>query len=106
MVPEKSLPKPDSNTVTDTLTIDKPSTSNILGKPYQVIMFNDSSHSIEEVSNQVIKAIHCGKEKAMSITMEAHLKGRASVFTGNKERCELVAAVLEEIRLGTKIEPV
>jgi ATP-dependent Clp protease adapter protein ClpS len=36
--------------------------------------------------------------------MEAHLKGRAIVYTGGLEKCEQVETVLNEIRLGTKIE--
>lgn len=78
--------------------------SNILGNPYNVVLFNDESHSMEEVTIQIIKAIHCSTERAMSIMAEAHTNGRAIVFTGTKERCELVEEVLAEIRLGTKIE--
>ena len=88
---------------TTIMTID--ATENLLGKPHQVILFNDANHSIEEVVKQVDKATRCGQSKAFELTMEAHEKGRASVFTGTLERCEHVASILEEIRLGTKIEP-
>jgi ATP-dependent Clp protease adapter protein ClpS len=80
-------------------------TSNLLGKPYNVILFNDENHSMQEVSRQIIKAIHCGVERAMNIMFEAHSNGRAIVFTGNRERCELVESILSEIQLSTKIEP-
>jgi ATP-dependent Clp protease adapter protein ClpS len=79
-------------------------TSNLLGKPHNVILFNDEDHSMAEVSRQIIKAIHCGVEKAMNIMFEAHSKGRAIVFTGNRERCELVESILSEIQLRTQIE--
>lgn len=92
--------------MTDTLTIDQVDTTNITGKPHNVILFNDESHSFDEVVHQVEKAIHCGEAKAEAITTEAHTKGRAIVYSGGLERCEHVASVLEEIRLGVKIEQV
>lgn len=79
--------------------------SNVLGKPYRVILFNDESHTMEAVARQIIKAIHCTAEKAMDIMLEAHKTGEAVVFTGSKERCELVAEILGEIGLTTDIIP-
>jgi len=77
-----------------------------IGKPYNVILFNDADHDMQEVADQIIKAIHCDLGTAHKIMLEAHESGRAIVFTGHLEKCELVASILEEIRLGTKIEPV
>lgn len=79
--------------------------SNLLGKPYNVILFNDDHHDMMEVSTQIIKATHCSAERAVMIMLEAHTTGRAIVFSGTRERCELVENILAEIRLGTKIEP-
>ena len=75
-----------------------------LGKPYNVILFNDMDHSMEEVAAQIIKSIHCDPGTAMKIMLEAHSTGRAIVITASLERCEHVEAILSEIRLGTKIE--
>ena len=61
--------------------------SNILGKPYKVILFNDETHDMIEVARQIIKAIHCSVEQATNIMLEAHRTGQAVVFTGSKERC-------------------
>jgi len=88
-----------------TITLDETHTDTVTGKPYKVILFNDDHHSMDEVAMQIIKAISCGAQKAIEIMKEAHNSGRAIVFTGGLERCELVAEILEEIRLGTKIEP-
>jgi ATP-dependent Clp protease adaptor protein ClpS len=79
--------------------------SNVLGKPYKVILFNDETHNIHEVTVQIIKAIHCTAEHAINIMLEAHTTGQAVVFTGSKERCELVAEILGEIQLTTDIIP-
>lgn len=79
--------------------------SNILGKPYKVILFNDDHHGMDQVAYQIIKAIHCTIEQAINIMLEAHSTGQAVVFTGSKERCELVAEILGEIKLTTDIIP-
>lgn len=75
-----------------------------LGQPYNVILFNDETHSMDEVVKQIDKAIH-DLARATEAMLEAHFKGRAVVWTGHKERAEHIASVLEEIRLGTKVEP-
>jgi len=69
-----------------------------------VVLFNDSFHGMYEVVEQIIKAIHCDGMTAVKIMTEAHYTGRAIVITAGLERCELVASILEEIRLGVKIE--
>lgn len=74
------------------------------GIPRNVVLFNDECHDMAEVANQIMKAIHCGAGTAFNLMMEAHTTGRAIVFSGHLERCELVASILEEIRLGTRIE--
>jgi len=90
--------------VTDTQVLDD--TTTIIGKPYNVILFNDETHSMDEVIAQLIKATGCTAEKASRIMLEAHLTGRAVAWTGHRERAEHISSVLEEIRLGTKVEPV
>jgi ATP-dependent Clp protease adapter protein ClpS len=77
---------------------------NILGKPYNVILFNDETHSMEEVVAQLMKATRCDAGRASAIMMEAHNMGRAVAFSGSLERCEHAESILAEIRLGTQIE--
>lgn len=77
-----------------------------LGNPHKTILFNDDYHSMAEVVNQITKAIHCGLEQAMGIMMQAHATGSAVVIIASLERCEHVAAVLEEIGLVTSVVPV
>jgi ATP-dependent Clp protease adapter protein ClpS len=87
------------------LTLKEPDTTTILGKLYNVILFNDDNHDMMEVVEQIIKATKCDVSKATAVMMEAHRNGRAIAFTGGIERCEHVESILNEIRLGTKIEP-
>lgn len=75
-----------------------------LAKLYNVILFNDEVHTADEVVAQIIKAIHCPSPEADRIMLEAHSTGRAIVVTAGLERCEHVESVLQQIRLGTKIE--
>jgi ATP-dependent Clp protease adaptor protein ClpS len=89
----------------DTSVINDVDTTTLLGKPHKVILFDDSVHTMEEVSIQIIKAIRCPPEKAINIMIEAHSTGQAVVFTGSLERCELVVEILEQIKLTTDIIP-
>jgi ATP-dependent Clp protease adapter protein ClpS len=79
-------------------------TTTILGKPYNVVLFNDDSHDMMQVVNQIRKATGCDNVKATTIMLEAHTAGRAIAYSGSLERCEHVESVLSEIQLGTKIE--
>ena len=87
-------------------TSDKTETNidNLLGNPHKCILFNDDHHSIDEVSIQIQKAIRCDPERAWQIMLAAHNTGSAIVITASLERCELVAGILEEIGLATKVE--
>ena len=89
----------------NTAVIENTDNITLMGKPYNVILYNDGAHDMMEVTMQIIKAIHCSTSRAAAIMQEAHTTGRAIVFTGSLERAELVESVLAEIRLGTRIEP-
>ena len=88
----------------ETPEIDTTSSVN-LGKPFKVILFNDENHDMMEVVAQIAQATGYSTEQSTRVMMEANNMGRAVVWTGHKERCEHVADILEQIRLGTKIEP-
>ena len=92
------------DTQEDTLIKNDTTTEHLLGKPYNVILFNDDHHNMIEVSAQIIKATGCSPERAINIMMTAHTQGRAICFTGNRERCEHVESILAQIQLGTAIE--
>lgn len=87
---------------TGTVTTTDAGTS--LGEGRKVILYNDSTHTMEEVAAQIIKAITCTIKRAEEIMYEAHSKGRAVVIAAHLERCEYVASVLEQIGLRTDIE--
>ena len=82
----------------------KDATSKDILDPWNVILLNDDHHTFDEVITQLIKATRCTSRAAGEIAMEVHTTGEAVCYSGPFERCELVASILEEIGLGTKLE--
>jgi ATP-dependent Clp protease adapter protein ClpS len=79
--------------------------STLVIEPWNVVLLNDDVHTFEEVIIQLIKATRCSIEAAQAITWDVHSKGEAVCYSGPKERCELVASILEEIDLRIRLEP-
>jgi ATP-dependent Clp protease adaptor protein ClpS len=50
-----------------------------------------------------MKAARCSLAQARALSWEVHTKGSAVVYQGARERCEAVAAVLEDIKLAVKV---
>jgi ATP-dependent Clp protease adaptor protein ClpS len=57
--------------------------------PYNVILENDDYHSFEFVVEVLRKVLGCSEERAFLLTREAHIGGRAIIWTGPKEVAEL-----------------
>ncbi len=74
------------------------------GSAYRVILYDDDYHDIEDVVNQIMKATQCSFEKAADITLEAHNKGRAICYYGDRKGCQRVVGVLREIRLQCEVD--
>jgi ATP-dependent Clp protease adapter protein ClpS len=75
-----------------------------LDQPWMVILFNDDTHSFDEVIAQVQKATACSPREAFHITYTAHTNGQAVAFVGGKSACEQVASILREIDLRAELE--
>lgn len=79
--------------------------------PYHVIILNDDHHSFEFVMYVLREVFRFKIEQAFELTKEAHEKGRAVVWTGNKEVAELKAEQVSTFhetreRDGAKLGPV
>lgn len=70
----------------------------------KVILYNDEWHTFEEVIEQLMKATGCSSDRAETLTLEVHHRGKAMVYEGDMGDCIRVSAVLEEIALRTRIE--
>ncbi|MBI3296846.1 MAG: ATP-dependent Clp protease adaptor ClpS [Elusimicrobia bacterium] len=88
---------------TGTSTVQDTDTSSGVGTGWRVVLFNCECHTFDEVERQLTKAVHCSLSQARAWSWEVHSKGCAVVYTGAQERCEAVAAVLEDIRLTVKV---
>jgi ATP-dependent Clp protease adapter protein ClpS len=86
---------------TETLPAEETATETI--EPWSVILFNDEWHTFDEVILQLIKATGCSFEKAQELTWRIHTEGEAICYSGPLERCEHVAAILEQISLQTSV---
>ena len=68
---------------------------------WNVIVFNDEVHSMQEVVIQIMRATECDARKATKLMLDVHLKGQAMVKAGSHEECFKVRRILEEIDLLT-----
>ena len=55
--------------------------------PWRLILYNDEVHTFEEVIQQLIKALKCGRGRAEELTLKVHSEGKAIVFEGEFEEC-------------------
>ena len=69
-----------------------------------VTLYNDESHTFDEVVMQVMKAIGCSEKDAFNLVYMADRNGSAHVFMGEIGECIIVSSVLQEIGLKTQIE--
>jgi ATP-dependent Clp protease adaptor protein ClpS len=66
--------------------------------PYHIILENDDYHSQTFVVSVLCKALGHSVERAFQIMLQAHLSGRAIVWTGPKEVVELKAEQISTFR--------
>ena len=71
--------------------------------PWNVLLYNDNVHTVNEVVFQVQKATGVALNVAFEITMEAHTKGRSVCYSGSHETCQKVAVILLEIKLFIEV---
>lgn len=70
---------------------------------WKTLLFNCDCHTFHEVAIQLTKAVGCPYEKGMQLANVVHHTGCAIVYSGSKEHCEAVSAVLEEIGLRAQV---
>ncbi|MDX1934632.1 MAG: ATP-dependent Clp protease adaptor ClpS [Capsulimonadales bacterium] len=72
--------------------------------PWIVILYNDDWHTFDDVIMILQKATGCSLEKGAAIAWEVHTRGRAICFSGTKEECDRVAAIIASIRLQVETD--
>jgi len=73
-------------------------------EPYKVIVYNDETHTFDEVIDQLIKAIKCTRTYASDKDYEIDRVGKAVVYVGQPAKCFEVSDVLDEIKLHVTVE--
>ncbi len=66
---------------------------------WKTILFNCNCHTFDAVITQIIRAIHCTKEKASDLANQVHVTGSATICEGTNDHCEKVAKILGSIGL-------
>ncbi len=94
------VPTPTRTTEGETQTIETPTDE----PTHRVILYNDEWHSVDEVVLQIQKATGYDIYKATAIMLEAHTKGRAVCFRGDRAKCHRVAGILRQIRLQVEVD--
>lgn len=59
-------------------------------KPWHVILLNDNDHTYEYVIHMLCKILGINATDARKMAEEVDKTGRVIVFTGSRERCELI----------------
>jgi ATP-dependent Clp protease adaptor protein ClpS len=97
--------------VRETTTSPAQQTENRCIPPYNVILQNDDHHSHTFVVSVLCKALGHSIDRAYQLMLQAHLNGRAVVWTAPKEVAELKAEQIVTFReepygpLDCTIEP-
>jgi len=71
---------------------------------HHTILYNDEFHVFDDVVIWVKTATGKTIEEAYSITLEAHINGRAICYSGDKSTCEGVANILRGIGLIVEVD--
>lgn len=73
---------------------------------WNVILYNDHKHKLEDVVLWLQKATGCNLEVASHVTYTAHTTGRAVCYSGGKEKCQEVAKYLRGQGLQVEVDQV
>jgi ATP-dependent Clp protease adapter protein ClpS len=72
-------------------------------REYEVILFNDDVHSMDEVIEQIVRALSCTSTLAEQIMMKAHSDGQAVVAVAGRPKALRIASVLRQIQLRVSL---
>ena len=75
-------------------------------REFAVTLFNDASHSMDQVTLQLMKALECTAGRAHAIMMEAHRNGSALVIIAVRPRATRIAQILREIDLRVTLRQI
>ena len=74
--------------------------------PWQVIILNDPVNLMSFVTLVIRRVVGYSEEKATQLMLNVHEKGRAIVWTGEREKAEMYVQQLQGYQLLAKMEKV
>ena len=80
--------------------------SNKLTSPWQVLIFDDPVNLMSFVTLVIRRIFGYSEQKATELMLQVHHKGRAIVWTGDREKAELFVQQLQSYQLLASMEPV
>ncbi len=72
--------------------------------PWRVLLFDDDTHTFDEVIVQLVRATGCTWERAEAHAWTVHSKGKDAVYSGPFDKCFRVQQILNQIELITQLE--
>jgi len=81
-----------------TLTVDPAHLSG-----WKTILFNCNCHTFDAVTQQIIRAIQCTRERADNLAFFADTTGSVIICEGTNAKCEKVAKILGSIGLNVTV---
>ena len=73
-------------------------------QPWQVIILNDPVNLMSFVTLVIRRVFGYSEEKATELMLDVHHKGRAIVWTGEREKAEMYVQQLQSFQLLAKME--
>ncbi len=97
-----------SNTASDTEIAPSVGTAtrDDLAPPWQVLVLNDPVNLMSFVTLIIRRIFGYSEQKATELMLQVHHKGRAIVWTGEREKAELYVQQLHSYQLLASMEPV
>ena len=73
-------------------------------KPWQVVVLDDPVNLMDYVSRVFTRIFGYSQSKADELMMAVHQKGRAVVWSGNREKAEMYVNQLHSAQLHAKLD--
>ena len=72
--------------------------------PWQVVVLDDPVNLMEYVTRVLMRIFGHSREQAEELMMDVHTRGRAIVWTGNREKGEMYVQQLHQAQLHASLE--
>lgn len=82
----------------------KSQTREKIAEPWQVVVLDDPVNLMEYVRRILIRIFGYSREKADTLMMDVHTKGKAIVWSGGRERAEMYVNQLHSAQLHATLE--